>query len=101
QARVLLNVAQLGGGALPTGGSAVVEAKLEDGFMGMTVTSTGPRARLKAEGSTGLKGEPLTDGLTGPWIPAFWLSEVVREAEGRLEHETSEDRVVIRARLPV
>jgi histidine phosphotransferase ChpT len=101
QARALLNLAQLGGGALPTGGQAVVEAVIEDGAAVMTVTATGPRARLKAEVSTGLRGEPLTDGLMGQWIQAFWLSEVVRAAGGRLEHETMEDRVVIRARLPV
>jgi histidine phosphotransferase ChpT len=101
QARALLNLAQLGGGALPTGGQAVVEAEMEDDAAIMTVTATGPRARLKAEVSTGLRGEPLTDGLMGQWIQAFWLSEVVRVAGGRLEHETMEDRVVIRARLPV
>jgi histidine phosphotransferase ChpT len=101
QARALLNLAQLGGGALPTGGQAVVEAEVENDAAIMTVTATGPRARLKAEVSTGLRGEPLTDGLMGQWIQAFWLSEVVRAAGGRLEHETMEDRVVIRARLPV
>jgi histidine phosphotransferase ChpT len=100
-ARALLNLAQIGGGALPTGGQAVIEVKLEDGWMAMTADCTGPRSRLKAEVSTGLKGEPLTDGLTGQWIQAFWLSEVVREAGGRLEHEAMEDRVVIKAKLPV
>jgi len=100
QARALLNLAQLGGGALPTGGQAVVEAEMADGATIMTVTATGPRARLKAEVSTGLRGEPLTDGLMGQWIQAFWLSEVVRAAGGRLEHETMENRVIIRARLP-
>jgi histidine phosphotransferase ChpT len=101
QARALLNLAQLGGGALPTGGHAVVEAVMEDDAVVMTVTATGPRARLKAEVATGLRGEPLTDGLMGQWIQAFWLSEVVRAAGGRLEHEALEDRVVIKARLPV
>jgi histidine phosphotransferase ChpT len=100
QARALLNLAQLGGGALPTGGQAVVTAEVQDGWAVMTVDSAGPRARLKAEVATGLRGEPLTDGLTGQWIQAFWLYEAVRAAGGRLEHETMEDRVVIRARLP-
>lgn len=99
-ARALLNLAQLGGGALPTGGVAVVTAELVDGAAIMTVACSGPRARLKAEVATGLRGEPLTDGLAGQWIQAFWLSEVVRDAGGQLEHETSEDRVVIRAKMP-
>jgi histidine phosphotransferase ChpT len=100
QARALLNLAHIGGGALPTGGTAVVETAREDGELFMTVTSSGPRARLKAEVATGLRGEPLTEGLAGQWIQAFWLSEIVRDSGGRLEHETMEDRVVIRARLP-
>jgi histidine phosphotransferase ChpT len=100
QARALLNLAQIGGGALPTGGTAVIETAEENGGVTMTVSSTGPRARLKAEVATGLKGEPLTEGLAGQWIQAFWLSEIVRDAGGRLEHETMEDRVVIKAWLP-
>lgn len=100
QARALLNLAQLGGGALPTGGVAVVEAAVEDGEMVMAVTSTGTRARLKAEVATGLRGEMLTEGLAGQWIQAFWLAQCVRDAGGRLEHETMEDRVVIRVRMP-
>jgi histidine phosphotransferase ChpT len=99
-ARALLNLAQIGGGALPTGGLATVEVVREEEMLVMTVTCVGPRARLKAEVATGLRGEPLTEGLTGQWIQAFWLSEVVRHADGRLEHETMEDRVVIRARMP-
>jgi histidine phosphotransferase ChpT len=100
QARVLLNLAQLGGGALPTGGDAVVTATLRDGEMVLSVESRGPRARLKAEVATGLRGEALTEGLSGQWIQAFWLSECVADAGGRLEHEVSDNCVIIRAVLP-
>jgi histidine phosphotransferase ChpT len=100
QARALLNLAQISGGALPTGGQAAVTAKVEDGTLVMAVTSTGPRARLKAEVATGLSGERLTEGLAGQWIQAFWLHEVVRDAGGTLGFETGEERVVITARLP-
>jgi histidine phosphotransferase ChpT len=99
-ARALLNLAQLGGGALPTGGDAVVTVTRRDGELAMTVDSRGPRARLKAEVVTGLRGEALTEGLSGQWIQAFWLFECVRDAGGRLEHELSENCVIIRVVLP-
>lgn len=99
-ARALLNLAQIGGGALPTGGEAVVSVFERDGEVVMTVESRGPRARLKAEVISGLTGLALTEGLAGQWIQAFWLSEVVRDAGGRLEHEVAENFVLIRATLP-
>jgi histidine phosphotransferase ChpT len=99
-ARALLNVAQIGGGALPTGGQATVTAKVEDGAMVMGVEAKGPRARLKAEVATGLKGERLTEGLAGQWIQAFWLHEVVKDGGGELSFEAAEERVTITARMP-
>jgi histidine phosphotransferase ChpT len=99
-ARALLNLAQLGGGALPTGGQAVLTAFSRDGQTVMTVESRGPRARLKQEVSTGLRGETLTEGLSGQWIQAFWLHEVVRDAGGMLDHELAEEFVRIRVIMP-
>ena len=100
EARALLNLAYLGGGALPTGGRATVGAKRDDEGLQMAVESRGPRARLKPETAVGLRGEQLTDGLAGQWIQSFWLSQVVADAKGALELETDQDLVKIRVRLP-
>lgn len=100
QARALLNLAQIGGGALPTGGAAVVTARAYGETLEMEVDSRGPRARLKAEVATGLRGETLTEGLAGQWIQAYWLHQVVDEAGGRLSVEIAEEHVRLRIEIP-
>jgi histidine phosphotransferase ChpT len=101
QARVLLNLAYLGGGALPTGGQATLAVRRDEGEMLMAIEARGPRARLKPETITGIKGERLTEGLAGQWIQAFWLAQVVADANGSLDLETDQDFVRIRTRLPL
>jgi histidine phosphotransferase ChpT len=100
-ARALLNLAYLGGGALPSGGQATLAVRRDESALLMAVEARGNRARLKAETATGLKGERLTEGLAGQWIQAFWLSRVVADAGGTLKVETDEDLVRIRVSLPV
>jgi len=99
-ARALLNLAQIAGQALPMGGQATVSARQEGGEIVMSTVSTGPRARLKAELVTGLKGEQLNEGLAGQWIQGFWLAAVVREAGGSLSVDTAEDAVSLGIRIP-
>lgn len=99
-ARALLNLAHLGGAALPMGGAAHVRVREEDGGMLMSVRAEGRRARLKPEILTGLEGKALGEGLSGQWIQGYWLSEVVREAGGVLTCECGEDLVVITVRIP-
>ncbi|HEY0052820.1 MAG TPA: histidine phosphotransferase family protein, partial [Caulobacteraceae bacterium] len=100
QARALLNLAQIAGGALPTGGVARVSVRAEGGELVIQSISTGPRARLKPEVATGLSGATLTDGLAGQWIQPYWLSRTVVDAGGTLAVETVEERVTLTARMP-
>ena len=101
QARALLNLAQIAGAALPGGGVAAVETRIEDGRLVLEATSTGTRARLKPEAATGLAGERLTEGLAGQWIQPYWLWRTVNDAGGALDVELGEDRVRMTARMPV
>ena len=100
QARALLNLAQIAGSALPGGGVARVETRLEDGELVLAAVSEGPRARLKAEAATGLAGDHLTEGLSGQWVQPFWLWRTVHDARGRLDVDLGEDRVSLTARMP-
>lgn len=99
-ARALLNLAQLGGHALPMGGEATISVRPEGEVLVMSAVSKGNRARLKAETLIGLKGEQLNEGLAGQWIQGFWLASVVREAGGVIEVESGEDTVSITIRMP-
>lgn len=99
-ARALLNLAQMGGAALPMGGTATISVRPEGEVLAMTADAKGPRARLKAEMVTGLKGEQLNEGLAGQWIQGFWLAAVVREAGGTITVDAGEDTVSLSIRIP-
>ena len=100
QARILINLAWMTLGALPTGGVATITVRREDDRLLVIGSAEGARARLKPEALTGLKGERLTEGLTGQWIQPYWLWLAVTEAEGRLDVACDEGRVGLIARLP-
>lgn len=99
-ARAFLNLAQIAGHALPMGGEATITVKAASDGIVMATVSRGPKARLKAEAVTGLKGEQLNEGLAGQWIQGFWLAAVVREAGGTLDFEVGEDLVALTIRIP-
>ena len=72
-ARALLNLAQIGASALPTGGVARVTASRQGEDILMSVEASGPRARLRPEVVRGLRGEALGEGLSGHWVQAYYL----------------------------
>ena len=101
QARILINLAWMTLGALPTGGIATITARREDDRLLLIGSAEGNRARLKPEALTGLKGERLTEGLAGQWIQPYWLWLAVNESGGRLDVASEEGRVGLIARTPV
>lgn len=98
-ARVLVNLGYIAGNALPTGGVARLTYEPLDNGLRLTAVSEGRRARLKPEAIEGLKGLPLSEGLSGQWIQPYWLHSVIGEAGGRLTVTPGEDRLVIEAEL--
>ncbi|PXA84662.1 histidine phosphotransferase, partial [Caulobacter sp. D4A] len=70
------------------------------GRTAITADAVGPRARLRPEVLAGLKGEPLGEGLGGPWVQAAYLYAVVRAAGGQIGVEIAEERVSIAAWTP-
>ena len=99
-ARTILNIAQLAASALPAGGVATLKAVVLDDRVAITADSLGPRARLRPEVLAGLKGEPLAEGLGGPWVQAAYLHALVRAAGGQVAVELAEDRVSLAAWVP-
>lgn len=100
-ARTVLNLAQLGAGAVATGGQVRITAQEEGGEVLMAAECTGARPRLRAEVGQGLRGEPLGEGLLhGNWVQAFYLHSFLTAAGGRVDAAAAEDRVVLRARAP-
>lgn len=99
-ARTILNLAQMAGAALPTGGVARVRAVQEAESVAVAVEATGPRARLRPEVLAGLQGQPLSDGLHGHWVQAYYVHLFVGDAGGRVFADVTEERVVFAATLP-
>jgi len=99
-ARILLNLAQIGAGALPTGGAARVSVENHGGETEVKLIAEGAKPRLRPDTEAGLKGEPLGERFAGHWVQAYYLSRLVAAAGGRLSTEITETRIVIRAILP-
>lgn len=100
-ARALLNLAQMAGAALPTGGTARVRAVEEPTALAIAIEAVGPRARLRPEVAAGLKGEPLGEGMHGHWVQAFYTHLLIGDAGGRVFAEAGEERVVFAASIPL
>ena len=99
-ARALLNLAQLAGTALPTGGTAKVRAVQEGASIAIAVEAIGPRARLRPEVLAGLQGQPLGEGLHGHWVQAYYLHLFVADAGGRVFADVQDERVIFAATIP-
>lgn len=99
-ARALLNLAQMTGAALPTGGTARIRAVQEAGAIAIAAEAHGPRARLRPEVLRGLQGEPLGEGLHGHWVQAYYVHLFLADADGRVFVDVGEERVVFAATIP-
>jgi histidine phosphotransferase ChpT len=99
-ARALLNLAQIGAGAMPTGGVATVTADRDGDFLVVGVRCESPKVRLRAEITEGLSGQPLGEGLAGHWVQAYYLYSLVKEAGGSLNFEAGEEKMTASARVP-
>jgi len=99
-ARALLNLAQMAGAALPTGGTASVQAVQEAGAIAIAVEASGPRARLRPEVLSGLQGQPPGDGLHGHWVQAYYVHLLLGDAGGRVFADVAEEKVVFAATVP-
>jgi histidine phosphotransferase ChpT len=99
-ARTLLNLAQMAGAALPTGGTARVRAVEEGASVAIAVEAVGPRARLRPEVLSGLRGEGPGEGLHGHWVQARYVHLFVTDAGGRVFADVGEEKVTLAATIP-
>lgn len=99
-ARAMLNLAQMAGAALPTGGTAKVRAVQEGASIAIAIEAIGPRARLRPEVLAGLQGQPLGEGLHGHWVQAYYTHLFVTDAGGRVFADVQEEKVVFAATVP-
>ena len=99
-ARTLLNLAQMAGAALPTGGTACDRVAEEGGAVAIRIEATGPRARLRPEVLAGLRGEGPGEGLHGHWVQARYVHLFITDAGGEVTAAVGEEKVSFAATLP-
>ncbi len=99
-ARTLLNLAQMAGAALPTGGVAQVRAAPSGASIAISVEARGPRARIRPEVLAGLRGEGPGEGLHGHWVQARYVNLFVGDAGGRVFVDAAEEIVTFAATVP-
>ena len=99
-ARALLNLAQIAGAALPTGGVARVRAVQEGASTAIAIEATGPRARLRPEVLAGLRGEGPGEGLHGHWVQAYYVHLLLTDAGGRVFVDLIDEKVTFAATVP-
>jgi histidine phosphotransferase ChpT len=98
--RVLLNLAQICGAALPMGGEARMSVdQTREGTL-IVGCALGARVRLRPEVVDGLNGARLGEGLGGHWVQAFYLRSLIEAAGGTLDIELGEGEITLTARLP-
>ncbi|WP_374573998.1 histidine phosphotransferase ChpT [Phenylobacterium sp.] len=99
-ARTLLNLAQITGAALPTGGVAEVRAVRRGDAVAIAAEAKGGKCRVRPEVLAGLRGEPRGEGLHGHWVQAYYVHLFVGDAGGRVFAEVSDEGVVFAASIP-
>ena len=100
-ARVLLNLAQLAGGALASGGEVRVTACQRGGEWRLSVVALAARARLYPEVQAGLEGRPRGEGLAGRWVQAAFVHAILHAGGGTVSVTAEMDAVRFTAILPV
>jgi histidine phosphotransferase ChpT len=99
-ARALLNLAQMAGAVLPTGGTVRVRAVREAASTAIAVESIGAKPRLRQEVLAGLRGEPMGEGLHGHWVQAYYVHLFLEDAGGRVFVDVNEEKVTFAATVP-
>ena len=99
-ARALLNLAQMAGAALPTGGTAHIRAVQEGASSTIAIEAIGPRARLRPEVLAGLRGEGPGEGLHGHWVQAYYVHLFLTDAGGRVFADVGEEKVTFAVTIP-
>jgi len=100
RARLLLNLIMIANGVIPRGGEIIISDAQEGDII--TLKATGRRARLDTNVERALTGKAPEDGFDGRTIQPFYTGMMVRELQGQISIETSEDTITftVKTTLP-
>ena len=94
-ARLLLNMVMMAVQSVPRGGSVTINVGKR-----ITLTATGPKARIDASVHSAMAGKAPEDGFDGRSIQPFYTALIARELGTSLEASITEETVIYAANLP-
>jgi histidine phosphotransferase ChpT len=100
-ARATLNLAQIAGTALPSGGTVTVRAVETADRIAVSIEAQGQRIRLKPEVAGGLTGAAKGDAMGGAWVQAFYVHSLVKQAGGQVAVDVRDESLTLAVWVPV
>lgn len=98
--RAMVNLAQMAGSALLTGGTVRVRMVAGEGDTTIAIEGEGPRVRLRGEVLDGLEGRTYGEALPGHWVQGYYVRQFLTDAGGRVMADVGEGRVAFAVTLP-
>lgn len=89
--RILLNMVMVAVTSIPRGGEVNIKIEEKSGATILTLSATGPKARISDMIKTTLSGRMPEDGFDGRSIQPFFTAMLVREIKGKIENHLLED----------
>ncbi len=99
--RLLLNMTMLAVMTVPRGGDIVFKASEQDGDIVLSITCTGPKARLEEAVVKTLAGGAPDDGFDGRNVQPFYTGMIARDAGGRVAASIEDETVSFVCKIPV
>lgn len=99
-ARLLLNLIMLAVQSVPRGGTVTITPISTDAGVTLSLSATGPKARLADAVPITLAGKAPADGFDGRTIQPFYAGMMVREAKGTITTGIDGETVTFIANLP-
>jgi hypothetical protein len=99
-ARIVLHLVEIAGGALASGGVAMVSAVVAEGDTQIRIEASGPRVKLRPGTLAGLGGEAVPDGQNSRWIQAWFLQAQVAAMQGSIAIDEGDEAIAFRVSLP-
>jgi histidine phosphotransferase ChpT len=100
-AKLLLNMVALAAEVLPKGGALSVDVSPGAAGLGVSVTATGPGAKVREETEPALRPDVLVGELTPRNVQGYFTRILAGRSGGKLTIDTAQaDRVVVGVTLP-
>ena len=97
-ARLIMNMVMLAMDCLPRGGTIQIKVRNEVEGLGISLTASGKRCKLREDTADAIAGEEPQDGWSARTVQPLFTRIIAEGLGGNLDAEASEEAVVLRAK---